>query len=179
MRVLAFRKRLFPLRHERRKSEADPFPEGYQPSMYPGLPGHFPFTHTSSVPGGLRYLRLLRGTDVARYLLPGSRLSKRRRHFYVRHVRPGRRHRLLRRSRRGRDHLPVYRKNESWDPYRHPLPVRNADTGIPLETSEAGIKAGYLLRNNLELKKTAVQRPRQAGVRRFFIYKKYFSLTCA
>ena len=138
----------FPLRHERRESEADPFPEGYQPSVYPWLPGHFPFAHPPSVPGGLRYLRILRGTDVARYLLPGSRLFMKGRHFYVRHVRHGRRHRLFCRSGRGRDHLPVYRKNESWDPYCHSLPVRNADTGIPLETSEAGIKAGYLIRNN-------------------------------
>ena len=49
---------------------------------------------------------------------------------------------------RGRDHLPVYRKNESWDPYCHSLPVRNADTGIPFKASEDSIKAGYLLRNN-------------------------------
>ena len=119
-----------------------------------------PFRPSPFCPWRVALSALLRGTDVARYLLPGSRLSKRRRHLYVRHVRPGRRHRLFCRSGRGRDHLPVYRKNESWDPYCHSLPVRNADTGIPLETSEAGIKAGYLIRNNLELKRTAVQRPR-------------------
>ena len=102
---------------------------------------------------GLRYLRILRGTDVARYLLPGSRLFKKGRHFYVRHVRHGRRHRLFCRSGRGRDHLPVYRKNESWDPYCHSLPVRNADTGIPLETSEAGHKGWLSHTEQLELKK--------------------------
>ena len=42
------------------------------------------------------------------------------------------------------ENSPVYRKNESGDPYCHSLPDRNADTGISFETSEASLKAGYL-----------------------------------
>ena len=116
-----------------------------------------------------------RGTDVARYLLPGRHLSERRRHLYVRYVRPGRRRRLLRRPRRSRDHLPVYRKNESGNPYCNPLPCRNADTGISLEATETSLKAGYptVISSEKKLskvKRTSVQRPRQAGVQRSFIY---------